>query len=215
MEWVGLKSLEDPVPNISIVKPTVAKLPMRLPCLKRHLLSCSLHCKGNRPLNSWMQSGQPSQNCLPSTHSFMPLHAGILQPFCLEAEHLVMQAGIPVQWEVIGLGWGLSNKSISTLQAEIPGSCWALYFTASFPAGFTPWWHFIFLLCCWEVMPFTMSCAELGCVSCCFLDAGGSEMWIYAMLLFGCSVRCWYGVHAKSQNGFIFLSTASLRESSP
>jgi len=40
-----------------------------------------------------------------------------------------------------------------------------------------------------KVMPFVMYCAKLELLSCSLLGAGGREIQIYAMLLFGCAVR--------------------------
>lgn len=121
-----------------------------------------------------MQSRQPRQCCLPSHDTaLLVIHAGALQPFCSGAEHLIMQVHIPVPWE-IGLGWDLSSKYISTLQAAIPESCRALYFTALFPHRVYTMVTPHFLLCCLTVMPFIMSCAKLELISCCcLLDAGG------------------------------------------
>lgn len=101
-----------------------------------------------------------------------------------------MQIHITVQWEI---GWrgDLSSKFISTLQAAIPESCRALYVHCLVSLqGLTvvtlPWFFF---LRCFKVMPFVMYCAKLELISCCLLGAGRHEIQIYAMLLFGCSVK--------------------------
>lgn len=55
------------------------------------------------------------------------------------------------------------------------------------------------------VMPFIMSCAKLELVSCCcLLDARGHEIRIYAMLLFGCSVKMLVLATCEKSDEFIF-----------
>lgn len=101
-----------------------------------------------------------------------------------------MQIHITVQWE-ISLRGDLSSKFISTLQAAIPESCRALYVHClislqSLHHGDT---SFFFFLHCLKLMPFVMYFAKLELTSCCLLGAGRREIQIYAMLLFGYSVK--------------------------
>jgi len=117
MEHVGFKTPEDLVPNISIVKPTVAKLLLRLPKPDKSTAVCSLRCKEDDwPLNWCRQSRRPRQ-CPPP-----PACDTQRRSFCSEAAYLITQIHLTVQWET-GLGGDLSSKFISTLQAADPESC--------------------------------------------------------------------------------------------
>lgn len=135
MECVGFKPPEDLFPHISMIKPTVAKLLLRpsKPEKTPAVLQSALQ-RGQLALELpyAKQTAQAVLSSFPRHTALLIIHAGALQPFCSGAEHLIMQVHIPVPWE-IGLGWDLSSKCISTLQAAVPESCRALYFAALFP----------------------------------------------------------------------------------
>lgn len=111
--------------NISIVKPTVAKLLSGLPKLGR----------STAVLQSALQRGELALELLHAEQTALAVPSSFLwhtEPLCSGADSLIMQVPITGRGDLI-------SKSISTLWAAIPRAAEHCALTASLIAGFTPW----------------------------------------------------------------------------
>lgn len=131
MECMGFKPPEDLVPNISMVKPTVAKLLLDFLSLKRALLSSGLRCKEDDwPLNCCRQTAPPvSSSFLRHTASLLSLRSGLSN--YANSYYCAMGGSFEVRFI-----YQIHQYTTGGRPRELPSTVRSL---PHFIAGFTPW----------------------------------------------------------------------------
>lgn len=182
MERVGCKPPEDLGPNISVVKPIVAKFLLRLPK------------PGKSPAVLWFawQWGRLAlklpyaKQTAPAMSSFFLLHTASLLLFrsrlssYANSHSCALRDGFVRRfvWQIHRYTTGSHPRELPSVVRSLPHSI----------AGFTSWWHFIFFLALFKGDAFCNALCKTW-TSGCLLGAGRHEIQIYATLLFGCSVK--------------------------
>lgn len=163
MEHVGCKPPEDLGPNISVVKPTVAKFLLRLPK------------PGKSPAVLWiaLQWGRLAlklpyaKQTAPAVSSFFLRHTASLLLFrsrlssYANSHSYALGDGFVRRfvWQIHRYTTGSHPRELPSIVRSLPHSI----------AGFTSWWHFIFFFLRYlKVTPFVMHCAKLELLAVCW-----------------------------------------------